>query len=102
RLKGAPPERRRAQYRSVIVYLERPDAIPHTFEGTCTGAIVDTPRGEGGFGYDPFFLSDDLGKTFGEASPAEKHAVSHRGKALRAFVDWLMGSPVREAAPKRD
>src|SRR6185503_272160 len=89
RLKGASPERRRARYRSVIVYLDRPDAMPHTFEGACSGTILDAPRGNGGFGYDPLFLSDDLGKTFGEASAQEKHEISHRGKALRAFVDWL-------------
>jgi XTP/dITP diphosphohydrolase len=89
RLAGAPPERRRARYRCVIVYLERPDAVPQTFEGSCNGTIIESPRGSGGFGYDPLFLSDDLGVTFGEAGAEEKHAVSHRGRALREFAAWL-------------
>jgi XTP/dITP diphosphohydrolase len=95
RLQGAPAERRRAQYRSVIVYLERPDAVPHTFEGTCPGRIIEAPRGNGGFGYDPLFLSDELGKTFGEADGVEKHAVSHRGRSLRHFAGWLESHPPR-------
>ncbi len=92
KLEGAPAERRRARYRSVIVFLENPGAIPQTFEGSCAGTILEVPKGRGGFGYDPIFLSDDLGKSFGEAAPDEKHAVSHRGRALRAFVTWLAAS----------
>jgi XTP/dITP diphosphohydrolase len=95
RLAGASAPRRRARYRCVIAYFSRPDAIPMTFEGTCLGAIAQGPRGNGGFGYDPLFLSDDLGKTFGEATPDEKHAVSHRGRAFRALGQWLQGHPVR-------
>jgi XTP/dITP diphosphohydrolase len=93
RLAGASPARRKARYRCVVVYLARPDAIPMTFEGTCLGSIAEAPRGAGGFGYDPLFLSDDLGKTFGEAAPDEKHAVSHRGRAFRAFGHWLASHP---------
>jgi XTP/dITP diphosphohydrolase len=89
RLQGAPLERRRASYRSVIVFLSRPAAVPQAFEGSCTGTILEAPRGTGGFGYDPLFLSDELGKSFGEATPEEKHAVSHRGRALRAFAEWV-------------
>ncbi|MBI2401296.1 MAG: non-canonical purine NTP pyrophosphatase [Gemmatimonadetes bacterium] len=89
RLAGAPAPRRRARYRCVIAYFSRPDAIPMTFEGTCLGSIAQAPRGGGGFGYDPLFVSDDLGKTFGEATPEEKHAVSHRGRAFRALAQWL-------------
>ena len=89
RLAGAPASRRRARYRAVIVYLERPDAPPVSFEGICNGVILESPRGNGGFGYDPLFLSDDLGKTFGEADAAEKHEVSHRGRAMREFTLWL-------------
>ena len=56
------------------------------FEGACAGSILEEPRGAGGFGYDPLFLSDELGKTFGEATAEEKDAVSHRGRAFRAFT----------------
>jgi XTP/dITP diphosphohydrolase len=95
RLAGATGARRSARYRCVLVYLAGPGAIPETFEGTCAGRILEAPRGEGGFGYDPYFFSEELGKTFGEATAEEKDAVSHRGRALRALVEALApaGSP---------
>ncbi len=91
RLLGAPPARRRARYRCVLAYLAAPDAIPELFEGSCSGTILDAPRGSGGFGYDPLFVSDELGKSFGEATDAEKDAVSHRGRAFRALAAKLAG-----------
>ena len=52
-------------------------------EGTCEGRIAVTPRGEGGFGYDPLFLPDDRpGRTMAELSPEDKNAISHRGRAF--------------------
>ena len=57
-----------------------------TVSGQCRGIILRDYRGTGGFGYDPLFFSEDLGKSFGEAAPDEKAAVSHRGKAVRAFA----------------
>ena len=92
RLLGASEARRRARYRCVLVYLPRPGAVPQVFEGTCGGVILEAPRGESGFGYDPLFLSDDLGRTFGEATAEEKDAVSHRGRALRALAEALGSS----------
>jgi XTP/dITP diphosphohydrolase len=92
RLLGAPEARRRARYRCVLVYLSQPEAVPRVFEGACAGLVLDAPRGEGGFGYDPLFLSDELGRTFGEASAEEKDAVSHRGRALRALAEALGSS----------
>ncbi|HWB42045.1 MAG TPA: non-canonical purine NTP pyrophosphatase [Gemmatimonadales bacterium] len=89
RLAGATGPRRGARYRCVLVYLATPAAIPRTFEGSCAGRILEEPRGEGGFGYDPYFLSDELGKSFGEASAEEKDSVSHRGRALRALARVL-------------
>jgi XTP/dITP diphosphohydrolase len=89
RLRGAPEPRRRARYRCVLVLLRDPSAVPQVFEGLATGRILEQPRGTGGFGYDPLFLSDDLGRTFGEVSPDEKDAVSHRGRALRALAEAL-------------
>jgi XTP/dITP diphosphohydrolase len=86
RLRGAPEARRRARYRCVLVLLREASAVPQLFEGTCGGRILEAPRGEAGFGYDPLFFSDELGRTFGEASAAEKDAVSHRGRALRALA----------------
>jgi XTP/dITP diphosphohydrolase len=89
RLAGAPELRRRARYRCVLVYLADMAAVPETFIGTCNGRILEQPKGSGGFGYDPLFLSDELGKTFGEATEEEKDAVSHRGRALRALIEAL-------------
>ena len=64
--------------------------------GECAGQILRAPRGEGGFGYDPWFLSDELGRTFAEASPEEKATVSHRGRAVRALVRVLVRALPRE------
>jgi XTP/dITP diphosphohydrolase len=89
RLHGAPEARRRARYRCVLVLLRQPGAVPEVFEGVCGGCILESPRGEGGFGYDPLFYSDELGCTFGEATPEQKDAVSHRGRALRALAAAL-------------
>lgn len=89
RLAGAPRERRSARYQSAVVFLRSRDAVPYTFTGSCHGHILTEPKGDGGFGYDPLFFSDEIGKSFGEADTGEKHAVSHRGRAFRAFVEWL-------------
>jgi XTP/dITP diphosphohydrolase len=92
RLLGAPELRRRARFRCVIAFLHRPGAPPEIFEGTAHGTILDAPRGDNGFGYDPLFLSDDLGVTFAEASAEEKDRVSHRGRALSALAERLAAS----------
>jgi XTP/dITP diphosphohydrolase len=89
RLSGAPEAQRLARYRCVLVFLSSAGAVPIVSHGDCTGRILEAPRGSGGFGYDPLFLSDEIGKTFGEASAEEKDGVSHRGRALRAFAHAL-------------
>jgi XTP/dITP diphosphohydrolase len=89
RLAGAPEARRRARYRCVLVLLRAPGAIPEVFEGSCGGRILESPSGSGGFGYDPLFWSDDLAKSFGEATAEEKDQVSHRGRALRSLAAAL-------------
>jgi XTP/dITP diphosphohydrolase len=90
RLRGASEGRRRARYRCVLVLLREPGSVPEVFEGACGGRILEAPRGSAGFGYDPLFYSDELGRTFGEATPEEKDRVSHRGRALRALAGALM------------
>ena len=81
---------RRAHYTCVLVFVRSADdPQPLIVEGEWHGEIVDAPRGSGGFGYDPYFLVPDLGKTAGEISSEEKHARSHRGKALRELVAKL-------------
>jgi XTP/dITP diphosphohydrolase len=94
RLAGAPPARRGARYRCVVVLLREPGAIPETFEGSCAGRILEQPAGTGGFGYDPYFFSDELQKSFGEATPEEKDGVSHRGRAMRGLAAALERRPV--------
>jgi XTP/dITP diphosphohydrolase len=75
--------RRSARFRCVIV-LAMPDGTEFVSEGTVEGRISTEARGSSGFGYDPVFVPDDGdGRTFAEMSAAEKHAVSHRGRALR-------------------
>jgi XTP/dITP diphosphohydrolase len=68
-----------------------------TFEGSVRGTIV-APRGDGGFGYDPIFEHD--GTTFAEMDAAEKNAVSHRGRALATFADWLADEPADRKGPR--
>jgi len=79
-----------AYYYCVLVYVRHADdPQPVIADGVWRGLIVDTPRGEGGFGYDPYFLLPDLGKTAAELASNEKNAVSHRGQALRLLVEKL-------------
>ena len=65
----------------------------HVFEARCTGTLAAQPRGNGGFGYDPAFVPDDIGdgRTMAELTPAEKDAISHRGRAARELLAWLSG-----------
>jgi XTP/dITP diphosphohydrolase len=79
-----------AYYYCVLVYVRHADdPQPVIADGVWRGLIVDTPRGAGGFGYDPHFLLPESGRTAAELAPEEKNAVSHRGQALRALVDKL-------------
>ena len=82
RLSGAPEARRRARYRCVLALYRKPSGIPQYFEGICGGRILEAPSGSAGFGYDPLFWSEDLEKSFGDASDAEKDSVSHRARAF--------------------
>ena len=79
---------RTAKFVSVITCCF-PNGDVLTARGECPGTIAYAPMGEGGFGYDPVFLIPEKGKTFGQLSPEEKSAISHRGKALAAFVEKL-------------
>ena len=78
---------RAARYVCVAAFVDGEDAF--TSRGTTSGMILEAPRGSGGFGYDPYFLSDELGKTFGEATVEEKEQVSHRGRAFRGILAAL-------------
>ncbi len=86
----ANADNRRAHYTCVMVYVRHPDdPEPVIAEGRWYGEIIDTPRGENGFGYDPYFLVPEFEKTGAELDEDTKNAVSHRGHALRELVDKL-------------
>ena len=91
KLENVPEEARGAHFTSAICCVF-PNGDVLEAEGYCYGRITHECCGTGGFGYDPIFLCTEAacsGKTFGEATPAEKDAVSHRGKSLRLFVEKL-------------
>jgi len=79
---------RRARFRTVAV-LALPDGRTWTAEGVLEGRIAETPRGEGGFGYDPLFIPEGETRTLAEMSPEEKNRISHRRKALEAMRSIL-------------
>lgn len=80
---------RRAQYVCVAVYVDGGREIVR--RGEAPGVIVDQPRGGGGFGYDPYFVAPEAGRTYGELSASEKEAISHRGRAFSALIRAIVG-----------
>lgn len=82
-----PHSNKKARFRTVIVLMLNGE--PHFFEGICTGAITDAPRGGGGFGYDPVFVPDGSDRTFAEMTMEEKSFFSHRKKAVAQLAVFL-------------
>lgn len=82
-------DRRAYYYAALVLVRHADDPQPLIADGFCDGLIVDTPTGEGGFGYDPHFFLPQFGKTVAEISAEEKSLISHRGKALRELVGKL-------------
>ncbi len=82
------PEPRTARFAAAVA-LCRPGRAPLVAFGACEGEILRACRGDGGFGYDPLFLSRDLGVTLAEASPEAKNAVSHRARAVKELLRLL-------------
>ncbi len=72
-----------------VAALVLPDGREFTVEGDMRGRLIRSPRGSGGFGYDPIFVADGGSRTNAELSPAEKDAISHRGKAFRALAEII-------------
>ncbi len=79
---------RKAQYVASIAFIT-PDGEEITTEGIIEGEIMQEEQGDGGFGYDPLFMCTEIGKCFGLATPDEKNAVSHRGRALKKLCEIL-------------
>jgi len=83
-----PLERRRAAFVCAMAFVT-PDGSEGMFTGSIGGCILPEERGKGGFGYDPLFLVDGLGRTMAELTLEEKNKISHRGQALRQFREYL-------------
>jgi len=90
KLRGVSQNLRSARYRCVLA-AARDGACIHVAHGTVEGTILDSPRGSGGFGYDPLFFLPGLGRTMAEINLEEKHCISHRGNALRALLQQICG-----------
>jgi XTP/dITP diphosphohydrolase len=90
--KLADEDDRSVAYICVIAHIDE-DGAERLYEGSCTGTFIETPRGDGGFGYDPGFVPDDTGpedqRTMAELDPDQKHAISHRGRAARELARAL-------------
>ncbi|WP_028456667.1 RdgB/HAM1 family non-canonical purine NTP pyrophosphatase [Chitinilyticum litopenaei] len=82
-------DRRAYYYAALVLVRSADDPQPLIADGICAGEIVDAPRGDGGFGYDPHFWLPEFGKTVAEIGADEKSAISHRGRAIRALLAKL-------------
>jgi XTP/dITP diphosphohydrolase len=91
-------EDRRARFRCVVA-VAWPDGRLEQAEGACTGRIAERTIGAGGFGYDPLFVADELGRTFAAATAEEKARVSHRARAVRALGERLGAGSGRPSGP---
>jgi XTP/dITP diphosphohydrolase len=82
------------RYVCALAYVDPASGAERVFFGECRGRLSADPRGEGGFGYDPAFLPDEVGdgRTMAELGDEEKDTISHRGRAVRALVEWLGGA----------
>jgi len=90
-LEGVPVAERSARFRCVLV-LKTGKGIYHSYEGTCEGTIDIAAHGTYGFGYDPLFIPAGYDRSFAELGQKEKHAISHRGNALRRLREYLYES----------
>jgi XTP/dITP diphosphohydrolase len=88
-MKGVPPRRRNARFRCVIAFVSG-GGVLEVVEGACQGIILESPRGSGGFGYDPVFLPDGHRQTFAEMDLETKNRLSHRARAALAIRPVLV------------
>jgi XTP/dITP diphosphohydrolase len=91
-LRDVGEERRQAEFRTAVVII-RPDGIKRAFEGVLRGRITGSPRGKGGFGYDPVFEPCEEGQTLAELSLSVKNTMSHRARAFKALARFLKADP---------
>jgi XTP/dITP diphosphohydrolase len=89
KLQGVPLEKRTARFRCALALINPRNNRINQVDGTVEGVILDSPRGDHGFGYDPVFLIPELGKTMAELNGEEKNSFSHRGRAARKMVPFI-------------
>jgi XTP/dITP diphosphohydrolase len=92
KLLAQAPEGSRLRYVCALAYCDPRSGEERVFFGDCTGRLTHTPRGSGGFGYDPAFIPDEDGhnRTMAQLSDEEKDRISHRGHAVRELLRWLV------------
>lgn len=96
-LREVPEEARGAEFRCAIALVE-PGGAERVFEGVCRGRIAFQRHGTAGFGYDPLFRPQGSPNTFAEMPAGEKHGQSHRGRALRALLEFLTAATDKDSA----
>lgn len=90
KLAGIPEAERSARYQCLLVFMRHDrDPVPLICQGQWEGRILETPQGQGGFGYDPLFWVPERGCSAAELAPEDKNQLSHRGQAMRLLLDGL-------------
>jgi XTP/dITP diphosphohydrolase len=92
RVGALAPDQRGARFRCVLVLAKEGEVLA-SFEGACEGRIILEPRGTQGFGYDPLFVPRNYTRTFGQLIEKTKTGLSHRGLALKKFIEWTRENP---------
>jgi len=93
RLNATTPQQRSARFRCVLALAKEGQVIA-SFDGACEGTIALGPKGTHGFGYDPLFIPQGYSRTFGQLGEKTKITLSHRGLALKKFVEWCKANPL--------
>jgi XTP/dITP diphosphohydrolase len=93
RVGAKTPQQRSARFRCVLV-LAKEGEVLGSFDGACEGMITLAPKGANGFGYDPLFVPEGYARTFGQLTDKTKMNLSHRGLALKKFVEWCKANPL--------
>ena len=93
RVGATTAQQRRARFRCVLVLAKEGEVLA-SFDGACEGTIGMAPKGSNGFGYDPLFIPQTYTRTFGQLGERTKMNLSHRGLALKKFVDWCKANPL--------
>jgi XTP/dITP diphosphohydrolase len=93
RVGATTPQQRAARFRCVLVLAKEGEVLA-SFDGVCEGTITLAAKGTNGFGYDPLFIPQGYARTFGQLGEKTKMGLSHRGLALKQFVDWCKANPL--------